>query len=212
MRQFIRSTPGFALVIVLAACADQVTAPGSVQPDATVSEKITVDYMAADRQSADFTVTGTGGWFRLGRLALYIPKHAICDPRTSGYGPAEWDKPCEVLKSPIQMHAEILTIDGAEVVHFTPALRFVPSRNPSKWVWIFMKVGAIDSRRDARNARILWTPAVGATGIDESLTDPTLATRYDDETESVYRRIKHFSGYQVSVGFTAGDDEHGSEY
>ena len=37
-------------------------------------------------------------------------------------------------------------------------------------------------------------------GIDESLTDPTLKTYALRSYGMLYRRVKHFSGYQVSAG------------
>jgi hypothetical protein len=36
---------------------------------------------------------------------------------------------------------------------------------------------------------------------DESLTDPSLPTRKDLEHNYVYRRIKHFSGYNVAAWY-----------
>lgn len=212
MRPFVRSAPRFALIFVLAACADQPTAPSSVQPEVAVSEKIIINHIADDQMSADFTVTSTGGSFQLGPHAIYFPKNAICDPATSTYGPTEWDKPCQALRSPIRIHAEVLMRGGMEVVDFTPALRFVPNRNASKWVWIFMRSSASADPSELAKASILWTPFVGAPGIDESLGDPSLRTRYSPHGGGLlYRRVKHFSGYQVSVGFSdSGGTDAGS--
>jgi hypothetical protein len=48
---------------------------------------------------------------------------------------------------------------------------------------------------------ILWSPAIGVPGIDESLLDETLKTKWDKKRGGVYRRIEHFSGYNVWSGF-----------
>jgi len=51
---------------------------------------------------------------------------------------------------------------------------------------------------------ILWSPAIGIPGIDESLEDPTQRTYVAGGY--AYRRIKHFSGYNVTSGRSASDD------
>jgi hypothetical protein len=50
---------------------------------------------------------------------------------------------------------------------------------------------------------ILWSPAIGIPGIDESLTDWTQRTQWSSQYNGVYRRIKHFSGYNVHQGLAA---------
>ena len=45
--------------------------------------------------------------------------------------------------------------------------------------------------------------AIGVPGIDEALTDGTLKTKWDRHLGGVYRRIKHFSGYNVYSGRSA---------
>lgn len=193
-----RHSSVLALVAVLAACADQPTAPKPDVPSEAAG-KIIVNFIAADRQSARFTVTPGGGVFELGDHAVHIPGNAICDPRTSSYGPTEWDEPCTPLREAIAIEARIVNVRGHEQLYFTPSLRFVPHGKSSRWVWIFMKSsGDLDE-----SSRILWAPFPGATPIDESLTDPTLRTRYSEKLGMVYRRIKHFSGYQVSLGYAA---------
>ncbi len=197
----LRHSSILALVAVLAACADQPTAPRpDVQGEA--AGKIIVNFLAEDRQSARITVTRSGGVFELGPHAVHIPGNVICDPRTSSYGATEWDKPCTPLRDPIDIEAKIVNIGGHEQLYFTPSLRFVPSGKSDRWVWIFMKSSGVVNE----SAQILWAPSPGAPAIDESLTDPTLTTRYSQRLGMVYRRIKHFSGYQVSLGFSGSAD------
>src|SRR5205085_6264953 len=86
-----------------------------------------------------FTVTQSGGTFQLGPHAIYFPAGVICDPVTSGYGIGTWDAPCATLSRPVHIHAEVRKLNGAAFVDFSPELRFQPSQNPSKWVWIWMK-------------------------------------------------------------------------
>ena len=201
----IRCSALVALVAVAAACADDFTGPASdrakVLPGGAPNMLIVVNSMAADQSSADFTVDEHGGYFQMGRHAISFPKNAICDPQDTQYGPAFWDKDCHVLKAPVRIHAELRMQDGREWIDFQPELRFRPYKDASDWVWIYMRVDEQGSADGALN--ILWSPAIGVPGIDESLTDPTLRTFVKDGY--AYRRIKHFSGYNVTAGRTTSD-------
>ncbi len=108
-----------------------------------------------------------------------------------------------MLRSPIRIRAELRTQDGREWVDFTPELRFKPSADPYNSVWIYMLVGSA-AQSDA-SLNILWSPAIGVPGIDESLQDPSLRTYV--QSGYAYRRIKHFSGYNVTSGRAGGLDD-----
>lgn len=196
---------GFALVtMMLSACSEQTTSPKSrYAPEGAPNLDVIVNRMAADSSSADFTVTPTGGTFVIGPHAIHFPANSICDPATSSYGVTEWDEPCEPATSNIEIHAEVRHIDGYDYVDFTPSLRFVPSQNPSAYVWMLMKTSAA-TNADIRTAGILWAPALGAQGINETASDSTLRTYVYPAGGVVFRRIKHFSGYTVSDGPTEG--------
>ena len=201
MRRSLSSIAALVLAVTLAACGgDVATAPEA--PAGPPQLRITVDRMAPDSTSADFTVDRQGGVFQIGPHAVYFPARSICDPATSGYGTDMWDAPCAPMQGSIQIHAEVRKIDGREWVDFSPELRFVPSKNPDKWVYIWMRSSALIAAGNAAESyNILWSPAFGVAGIDESLTDPTLKTMELPGYGIVYRRIKHFSGYQVALGY-----------
>jgi hypothetical protein len=198
----------WSLVVALAAftvaCADNSIAPSSdeaeVLPGGAPNYLITIHAMADDQSSADFTVSPSGGYFQMGKHGIVFPRNTICDPRTSSYGPDHWDEDCDVLQEPIRIHAELRQRDGREWIDFTPALRFKPSRWPLQWVWIYMQT---DAATTTTSLNILWSPAIGVPGIDESLDDPTLRTFVSPWTGHAYRRIKHFSGYNVTSGYTS---------
>jgi len=162
---------------------------------------IVINQMAADERSAEFTVDQGGGYFRMGKHGIVFPRQAICDPERSEYGPHAWDADCPILRQPIRIRAELRTQDGREWVDFTPELRFRPSRNPSDWVWIYMLVGPTQF---GEPLNILWSPAIGIPGIDESLDDPTQRTYVSGGY--AYRRIKHFSGYNVTAGRAVAEE------
>ena len=205
----LRWTVSIAVVAIAAACADGSVAPRSEDADALAGgaprPMIIVNEMAADQSWADFTVTPSGGYFRLGKHGIVFPRNAICDPATSNYGPEYWDAPCRVLRAPIRIHAELRLQDGREWVDFSPELRFQPSRKASDWVWIYMRTSAA-AQGDA-SLNILWSPAIGVPGIDESLEDPTLRTYTTLDGAYAYRRIKHFSGYNVTSGRSASRND-----
>src|SRR5687767_9967097 len=192
-----------ALVAFTAACADSSLAPSFHKadrlPGGAPNMLIVINSMAADERSAEFTVDQGGGYFRMGKHGIVFPRNAICDPARSSYGPAFWDDECVTLRTPIRIRAELRTQDGREWVDFTPELRFKPSRNPSDWVWIYMLAGETAVLDQSLN--ILWSPAIGVPGIDESLDDPSLKTYVMGGY--AYRRIKHFSGYNVTSGRSA---------
>lgn len=204
MRRHATATLLAALLVATSACVDRAVAP---QPDVTppvpsaLSSAIYIRRMSPDSTSADFTVTPSGGTFTMGPHALHFPDSSICDPSASSYGPGEWDAPCVVLDSAIAIHAEVRLVDGKPSVDFTPSLRFVPTTTPDKFVWIMMRVSDDATMLEALKARILWSPAFGQPGVDESLTDATLRSYTVPGTRAVYRRIKHFSGYQVQTGY-----------
>src|SRR5262249_10160080 len=47
---------------------------------------------------------------------------------------------------------------------------------------------------------ILYCATTTTPCVNEALTDPTLVTNHDPVTGKVWRRIKHFSGYNVAAG------------
>ena len=193
----------FSAVLVLgtAACVDSPLSPERTDvPAGAPNAMVVINQMASDSTSATFTVTSSGGMFSMGPHHVYFPSRAICDPAKSRYGVSEWDVPCEPLASAITIRAAVRTTNGVPWVYFTPNLRFVPSTSPSRWVWLYLESRRPILATDVDRFTILWFSETGAQPIDESLSDPTLRTHIWPETGLVYRRIKHFSGYQVHDG------------
>ena len=202
---FTMSNPRLRFLPVLAAML-VVACNEPSAPEAPVAEvpafRIFPTY-ASDGKSADLLVEPSGGVFFLGKHALYFPANTICDPAISTYGPTEWDKPCTTITQPIRIKARLVEQDGRSWVDFSPHLRFAPSDDEDRWVYIFMATKASEGKRlVGKNAPpILWSPAIGVPGIDEALVDATLKTKWDKKLGGVYRRIKHFSGYNVWSGY-----------
>ncbi|MGQ0712481.1 MAG: hypothetical protein ACT4PJ_01985 [Gemmatimonadaceae bacterium] len=194
-----------ALAAVTVACANNSLAPSEkaeVLPGGAPNLLITIHEMAADQSSAEFTVTPSGGYFQMGKHGIVFPRNVICDPATSTYGPEFWDDDCRVLREPLRIRAELRQQDGREWVDFKPDLRFRPSPRATAWVWIYMRTDAAAGLPD-RSLNILWSPAIGVPGVDESIDDPTLRTFVSPWSGYAYRRVKHFSGYNVTSGYTS---------
>lgn len=194
-------------MVVLAGCQEQVTSPAvqkvasgpvsaSFAPEGRPSLSLTVS--STSSTSADFTVGPNGGVFFIGNNAVYFPANSICDPATSGYGTGTWDNACAPASAPIAIHADVRTLNGRSWVDFSPALRFVPSNDASKWVWMIMYAPGVSTASDLTKYNIYYAPTIGGTLVDETLTDPTLRT-YVDRSGLSMRRIKHFSGYTSSA-------------
>jgi len=202
------------LLAVLAGCRDGIVSPATQPvkaPAAGAPAPISLAPQARptlqlsgglpDSASVDFVVGPSGGAFFAGNHAVIFPSQSICDPATSSYGPTEWDAPCSPLQSPLKIHAEVRRSNGQTSVDFTPSLRFVPSANPARWVWIMMYTPeAIDASANLSRFNILWIKSLGGAAVDETPADSTLRTYVDTWQGLSMRRIKHFTGYQVGAG------------
>ena len=158
-----------------------------------------------DSTSADFSVGPNGGVFLLGNHAVVFPAGSVCDPATSTYGRGTWDDACTPISKSLLVHAEVRRKDGVTSIDFTPALRFVPSSNPSSWVWVVMySPDAKAAGSDLSPFNIYYAPSAGAAPIDETASDATLRTYVDTFSGISIRRIKHFSMYESGYGLTSG--------
>ena len=186
--------------LLLGACAGDVSSP-SAAPSKTVEG--TSMYAPTDAQKALVGVSdGTYSVtfdpthkqsFALGPNHLDIPRNAVCDLVSSGYGTSYWDKPCSTQVAPVKLTIVIKNAASEHPsINFFPELRF----NPTKMVELFMYAPNV-SVNDSKNWLMLYCPDIGAC-YDESLTDRSLATVIDYRTNMLFRRVKHFSGYTVA--------------
>jgi hypothetical protein len=128
----------------------------------------------------------------IGPHKLSIPAGAVCAPALSGYGAAYWDLPCAPALGGIEITAKAWTMpNGHAMVSFSPDLRFAPTAE----VLLYLRDKDVAM---GDGLTILYCDAANAC-IDESIADPSLATRFDLRSGFVYRRIKHFSGYMVAM-------------
>jgi hypothetical protein len=195
-------------MLVIAGCNDAgISSPPTSQatsvsmmlaPDGAPTLSLTGT--AADNLSADFTVTPAGGTFAIGNHAVVFPANSICDPATSSYGPGTWDDDCTPASGAIAIHAEVKTSTVGTWIDFTPALRFVASRNPHDYVWIVMNTPTAIGATDLSKFGIFYAAALGAPAVNDSPNDPSSRTFVDTYRGITTRRIKHFSGWYNSSG------------
>jgi hypothetical protein len=215
---------GGGIVVASSACGvdslDKSTAPSNASHATTPEAKSS--FVPSAAQKALIGVTdGTyhvafnpqqNQVLSLGPNRLEIPANAVCALGTSGYGAAFWNAPCTPETGPVQLTVTVRNAASDNPsVDFQPAMRF----NPSKNVQIFFYVPNV-SQEDAKNWVITYCPnggsgsfstsgsgsTSGTSGkcVNEALTDPDLRTYVDYSASVLFRRLKHFSRYQVDSG------------
>ena len=127
-----------------------------------------------------------------GPHVLDIPANAICDAE-SGYGTESFDLGCRGETHRVTITATVRsTANGVPRIDLMPEMRFSPRR----MVTLTLYVPGLSP------ASAPWTILYCATEttevcLDEGALDPTMRTRANFGTSTLFRRIKHFSGYFV---------------
>ena len=184
--------------VLIAGCAGEVTAPPAVQQRSQIG---TSPFVPTDAQKALRGLNDGTYSFRidpekaqtlaLGASRLSIPADAICKLGRSGYGAGHWDDKCDTQEKRFTITAVVRNAaTDHPSVSFEPALRF----SPDKTVMLYLHV-TNDATLDA-NRIVNYCNANKC--IDESVTDPSLASQVDLVNRVVFRRIKHFSGYVIT--------------
>jgi hypothetical protein len=200
-----------AVTIAATSCSESTTGPAAgpgrgISPFAAVFDNSAISGQGQTITS-DFTVSSAGGTFTIlnGRYKVSVPADAVCDPTTSTYGPTEWDKPCATLPQgrQVQIHA-VLSSAGGMAVDFSPALRFSPSKvvtiSTDQFSNTLKQNGAyFQTHLSLLNSLPIYSSSIGSSAADFG-ADASLVTHVDFSTGSVWRRVKHFSGYYMSSG------------
>lgn len=191
------------VVVATSACAVDATAPASfAAPESAVMAKGEqkgewLDWRGNGGSGTSYTVTidlRRRNVLRFGQYALDIPEHAVCRRDTSAYRTVRFDEECRSAKGRLTITAKVhSTVSGYPHIELQPEMRF----DPRKTVTLSVEMPHLASL--SPDWRILYCPTRLLSGcVDEALLDPSLATRVDDTTGTLFRRIKHFSGYYVS--------------
>jgi hypothetical protein len=210
----VRWCTALTVVVMAAACSDTATAPApAARPRLTFGsyEQWLLDNGGVSRDGRGRKDKTDSGWtqdfvvdatqpttIKAGDHSVYFPANSICDPTTSGYGEDRWDAPCAPLQGKITIHASWSSKYGHAYIDFQPALRFVPTSDPSQFVTITMK--DYYDLDPSYHYPIFWQRPSDGEWIDESINDPSLGALNDVQGNRVSRRLKHFSGYLVGAG------------
>ncbi len=212
MSGYSRSLLACFVALAAAACSDSATSPNSSRelaasnrPSLTLSPN---SVFAGDR-TVTFDVTAAGGTFNIGGMyAVTFPANSVCDPNTSGYGPGTWDTSCTTLAAgqSVTITATYGFQFGGPVVDFSPALRFNPNTNVTISSGLYAPLlTAFRSYWLANPSSLHWlgiyyTPDLGQTLITDGAFDSSLRTHVNLTTGIIWRRVKHFSGYNLATG------------
>lgn len=187
-----------ALAGLSAACADSSSGPS--QPRAMSAAQ---PLLSKNDGQGSFTIDPSQDMsVKLGDKDhhIEIPAGAVCMIGKTKYGSGTWDLPCTPEDKKQNISYKTWTnADGHPFIEFQPALRFAPG----KVVLLYLadKKASMDDYSE-----IFYCPDnKNLPCVDESLTDASLST-VRDRKGNIYRRIKHFSGYNVAAGLDdAGD-------
>lgn len=135
-----------------------------------------------------------------GQHWVYIPAGAICADG-SGYGPEVWDAPCAPATGTIDIPVTVRTVNGYPAARFDNDVRFAPAADWRGWVVLGLK---IQGKLSTEGYGVLYQPTGSTELIDEAATDPTLRA-FRMAGNVLGRRLKHFSGYNVALGYQEQD-------
>jgi len=181
-----------AATLALAACGENSVSPRAISPGGSNRT-----FNSADTSRFTFTIDPSEDLtYQLGAgNTVYFPAGSVCDPATSSYGVGTWFDSCTPISQPITISAKgWLDAAGHPYVDFQPALRFVPDSAKAVTLTLTDKAALTGAE-----LKILYCPSWGSC-VDETNMDPTLTTRSNPALSVYYRRIRHFSGYNVGAG------------
>jgi hypothetical protein len=201
-----------AALLAAAACSDSTVAPrpGSASLAASNSApSLDLSFPVALNLGGDFTLTSNGGTFNIaGVYTVSFPGNSVCDPNLTDYSAAQWDAPCATLAQgqSIKVHGTVKLTGAGIAVDFQPELRF----DPSKTVTIYTDVYAPTIVRnrsyyaahpgDLGALAMAYSSTIGGDRIADYASDPSVITHIDLLNGRIWRRIKHFSGYNIFTG------------
>jgi hypothetical protein len=214
MRGLCRIMVASATIAAIAGCSDSTTSPNNMSSRTVrATDRPSLDYSGplhfSGYRTSTIVLTSAAGTFNIGNgfYTLSVPANAVC-VLGSSYGPDEWDKPCTTLANneSIQVTATIGFANGGPVVDFSPGLRFSPDAqvtlSTSMYAPILVPLRDYFAANPSalRNFGIYYTPDLGMTDRTDAAFDPSVVTHINLQSGLIWRRVKHFSGYNVVAG------------
>lgn len=194
------------MALIVASCRDSVSPPGEATDFQRLGDRtFSIRSGVADDANAvtqTFVIERDGNVVRLGEFTLSFDPDAVC-ALDSGYGEGFWRQDCAPIGRDFEVTAKLFIADGRNYVEFSPDIRFNPDRNVTVGVMRPEIVGAHLNKKQQRQYDVWYTKRIGNSRlfVDESWRDPALRTHFNTSTGLVWRRIEHFSGYVIHVGY-----------
>ena len=198
-----------AAVVGLAACSDSAVGPSTPRGLAPAdAPSLDISVSSWGYRTVTFTLTSDGGTYNIGSFyTLTVPADGVCSLKSS-YGPGTWDSACQTLgkNETITVTATYGYSNGGPVVDFSPALRFNPAAQVTLSTMLYAPILTAAKGYFSKNPSALgffgmyYTPNLGSSLVSDAASDPSVATHVNLTTGLVWRRVKHFSGYNVSAG------------
>ena len=187
-------------IFLLGACNDGPMAPRQGAPSQVAATVVSTGTIG----DTSVTVVSINAWEKqtfnidAGNNKIVLPANSICS-LTSSYGPSEWNQPCTPETGTVTMTVRSWSdAAGRPRIDVQPHMRFNPAAEP-----VMLRLR--DRNGTSPDKAIGYCPDLGAC-YDESLTDGSLIT-FRDKNGNYIRRIKHFSGYNITTGYSELTEE-----
>ena len=179
---------GLAAIALAAACSD---APTAGQATVAVESEFGLSNVM-HTQNFDI-VPGRSTFVEYDGNYFYIQADALCAVGSS-YGRAFFDLPCEPEMKKVSVTAQFGTDSkGRPALAFNKDLRF----SPTKFAYVVLSV---PKKTADKGSAILWYDPDLKKWVDEGAYDPSQRTYWHPNGKMVWRRLKHFSGYNIGAG------------
>lgn len=211
MRESFRFLTAGLSLMILVGCSENTVAPTAATThtmSAASAPRFDYNYAGSwGDQSTSFVATPAGGTYAVnGLFNITFPAGSICDPDLSTYGEGTWDTSCVPLNRAIRITATTRLSGGGMAVDFSPELRFVPTSQVVISTDVF--AGFIKANRAffaanpwaLRPLALYYSPTLGGSTVADYISDYSLVTHVNLSTGRVSRRVKHFSGYNITSG------------
>lgn len=205
-----------AAALMVLGCSDSTLSPGhaanrSLASGGAPTLDLNTSLTTGGMNTTTIILTAAGGTYSIGNglFTIKIPSNAVCDPAVSSYGDGTWDSPCTTLASGQSLAVTVtygLTSANVPVLDVSPGIRF----NPNSVVVLGTNAYASSIVANASyyksNPQALhyfgmyYTPDLGTTAYTDAGNDNSLITHVNLSTGNVWRRVKHFSGYNILTG------------
>jgi len=205
-----------AAALTLLGCSDSTLSPNHVQgrvlgSGGAPSLDVNASLWFSGFQTTTITLTAAGGTYSIGNglFMIKIPSNAVCDPATSSYGDGTWDSPCTTLAASQSLNVTVtygFTDSNVPVLDVSPGIRFSPNSVVTLGTNAYASAIVADSSYFAANPQALhyfgmyYTADLGKTAHTVAGQDNSLITHVNLGTGFVWRRVKHFSGYNILSG------------